>query len=53
MVALLNECGSIEYARGVAKSIAERAVGFASEQPEGDATKSLVAIGQMMLMRTF
>ena len=53
VVAILNQCGSIEYARGVAKSIAERAVGFASEQPEGDAAKSLVAIGTMMLKRTF
>lgn len=53
VVAVLNECGSIEYARGVAKSIAERAVGFAAELPESDAAKSLVAIGQMMLMRTF
>ena len=53
VVAILNQCGSIEYARGIAKSIAERAVGFASEQPEGDAAKSLVAIGTMMLKRTF
>ncbi|QEG21566.1 polyprenyl synthetase family protein [Mariniblastus fucicola] len=53
VVSALKETGSIDYARGVAKSIAERAVGFAAALPESDASKSLGAIGQMMLKRTF
>ena len=53
VVTILKDCGSIKYARDVAKTIAERAVGFAVELPESDAAKSLIAIGQMMLMRTF
>lgn len=53
VIAVLEECGGIEYARDVAKMIAERAVAFASSLPECEASNSLVAIGQMMLSRTF
>lgn len=53
IVAVLNQNGSIEYARSVAKSIAERSVAFAESLPESDASKALVAIGAMMLQRTY
>lgn len=53
VVSALKEAGSIEYARSVAKSTAERAVTFAAELPDSEASKSLVAIGQMMLKRTY
>ena len=53
VIGILNECDSIEYSRGVAKSIAERAVGFAADLPDSDAAKSLAAIGAMMLQRTY
>ena len=53
VVAILNENGSIEYARGVAKSVAERAVSFASELPDNDAARSLVGVGAMVLKRAF
>ena len=53
VVAVLHKSGSIDYARGVAKTIAERAIAFASGLPKSDASRSLVAIGTMMLKRTF
>ena len=53
VVAVLKESGSLEYARSVAKSIAERAIAFAQGLPESDASNSLVAIGTMMLKRAY
>jgi len=53
VVAVLKDSHSIEYARTVAKSIAERAISFASSLPENEASSSLVRVGKMMLERTF
>jgi len=53
VVSLLEETGSIEYARNKAKSIAQRAIDFASSLPESSAARSLVAIGNMTLQRSF
>ncbi len=53
VVEILNDSGSIEYARSVAKATAEHAVAFAASLAENDASKSLVAIGTMMLERTY
>ena len=53
VVAILNENGSIEYARGVAKSVAERAVSFAAELLDNAAARSLDAVGAMVLKRAF
>lgn len=49
----LSQTGSIDYSRSVAKATAERAVSFTTSLPECDASKSLMAIGTMMLKRTF
>jgi octaprenyl-diphosphate synthase len=53
VVSMLSEIGSIDYARLVAKTIAERAVAFTNSLPKSDAAKSLAAIGKMTLKRTY
>ncbi len=50
---ILSEAGSVDYARGVAKSIAERSISFANSLEKSDASNALLAIGSMILKRTY
>ena len=52
VVPVLNRCGSIDYARQVAKTIAGRAVAFAEDLQSSDASNALLHIGNMILDRT-
>ena len=53
VLAVLNETGSIDYSRQVAKSIVERAIGFAKGLPQSEASEALLAMGSMLLKRTY
>ncbi len=52
VVQILSACDSIDYARKVAKQIAERAVAFTSELPSSESSEALASIGMTMLKRT-
>ena len=53
VVAMLADAGSITYAREVAQSIVQRAIGFAKGLESSEASEALLAISTMLLQRTY
>jgi len=53
VVSILNDTGSIAYARQVAMSIVESSIGFAKGLEKSDASQSLLAVASMLLQRTY
>lgn len=53
VVMILSDTGSIDYARNFAKTISQRSIDFAKSLEPSEASGALVAIGSMMLKRTY
>ena len=53
VIAILADAGSIDYARAAAQSRVEQAIEFAKGLDNNEASQALLAIGSMMLQRTY